>query len=141
MLHSKTAASSSTVVTQTTVTPSPANSLIPLPSVPHPSVQQHTTSSSHAGANTNHQQTPPNSSAPTTPAVSSAQVPNYGKPRLLPSPYGPPPLPITTASDASGSAGGNGRGNSHRGPRTSNPPPKKIIPVSILIFLLSVGSV
>ena len=119
MLQSKAATPSSTVVTQTTVAPTPT-------SIQHPST-------AHSSTPNTHQQTSPATSTNPTPPVSSVQVPTYGKPRLLPSPYGPPPLPITitTSTETGGSNTGNGRGNSYRAMRNSNPPPKKIIPVSI----------
>ncbi len=126
MLQSSAATSSSTIVTQTTIAPSPPPTSTPHPptphsSAPHPSIP-----------NTHH----PTTASPTThptPPVSSAHVPIYAKPRLLPSPYGPPPLAVTTSTETSGAPTGNGRSSNYRAVR--NPPPKKVIPVSILGYI------
>ena len=115
MLHSK-AASSSTCVTQAPVA--------------HAASQQHPhtpTALPNTPTQTSHHPTASTAAAHLTQPVSSVPVPTYGKPRLLPSPYGPPPIPITSSSES----GGNGRGSSYRAARTPNQPPKRILPVSI----------
>ena len=126
MLHSKPAPA---FVTQA---PSPTHA-----PVPHASNQQlphASTAHPNTPTNTSHHPTPPTTGAHQAAPVSSVQVPTYGKPRLLPSPYGPPPLPITTSAENNG-ATGNARGVSYRGERAPNPPPRRIIPVSMRCYI------
>lgn len=119
MLPSKVASSSSTVVTQCGNARSPTHQT----QTSHFS-DHHSATSQPSNPNTPTSATELNSSAATnshTTPASSVHASAYGKPRLLPSPYGPPPLPIATTTESA-----------YRGGRNLNPS-KKMVPVPVSI--------